>query len=248
MGELDVLMLRLDAPMVSFGAARIDKNGVVQALPGRAMLTGLVGNALGWEHRDAARLQSLQGRITYAVRQDVAGEALLDYHTVDLGQPFMLEGWTTRGAPEGREGGESKTGTLIRYQHYRADAVYTVALALREGEGPTLDDVEKALRSPERPLFFGRKCCLPSGRIVQGRARAASLREALRAFPCVTRGGARRETKADEKCTTWWPVREGTEIGRTIELTDDMDWSNQVHVGRRAMQEASVSYAKAVAS
>jgi len=29
-------------------------------------------------------------------------------------------------------------------------------------------------------------------------------------------------------------------IGRTIAFTDDMDWENQLHVGRRYVQEAWV--------
>ncbi len=35
-------------------------------------------------------------------------------------------------------------------------------------------------------------------------------------------------------------------MGRTIDLTDEMDWSNQVHVGRRSVQEATVEYSEAV--
>ena len=182
MSALDVLLLRFDAPMVSFGGARVDTNGVQQVIPGRAMLTGLLGNALGWEHREADRLGALQARLRYAVRQDHAGDAMIDYHTVDMGQPFMLEGWTTRGAPESRAGGESRTGTLIRLQHYRVDAEYSIALTVVGDGTPTVDELARALERPERPLFIGRKCCLPASPILRGRVRAASLRAALAPF------------------------------------------------------------------
>ena len=46
-----------------------------------------------------------------------------------------------------------------------------------------------------------------------------------------------------KKCLCWWPVTEGTEVGHTVHFTDDMDWSNQMHVGRRAVQEATVIFA-----
>lgn len=248
MSGLDVLLLRFDAPMLSFGGARVDKNGVQAVIPGRAMLTGLVGNALGYEHGEADRLGALQARLRYAVRQDHAGEGLLDYHTVDMGQPFMLEGWTTRAAPESRGGGESSTGTLIRLQHYRADAVYSVALTLRGDGAPTVDDVARALARPERPLFIGRKCCLPAAPILQGRVTAPTLRAALAGWslaPPRSRRGA-RDASEKRACLSWWPTGEGTEVGRTIDLTDEMDWSNQVHVGRRSVQEATVEYSEAV--
>ncbi len=197
MSGLDVLLLRFDAPMLSFGGARVDKNGVQAVIPGRAMLTGLVGNALGYEHGEFDKLGALQARLRYAVRQDHAGEGLLDYHTVDMGQPFMLEGWTTRAAPESRGGGESSTGTLIRLQHYRADAVYSVALTLRGDGAPTVDDVARALARPERPLFIGRKCCLPAAPILQGQGDGADAARGPRGVEPRAPGarGAARETR-----------------------------------------------------
>ena len=44
---VDALLLRLDAPLMSFGAPMVDSNGVIQEFPALSMLTGLLGNALG---------------------------------------------------------------------------------------------------------------------------------------------------------------------------------------------------------
>lgn len=234
---MDVLLLRLDAPLMSFGGEAVDAEGVTREFPGRAMLAGLVGNALGYDHREFERLQSLQGRLRYAVRQDRAGERVVDFQTIDLGQPCMAAGWTTRGYPEERGGDRDKDPrkqTHLRWRHFLAGASYTVALSLA-GEGePSLDDVERALRAPERPLFIGRKCCLPATPMVLGRVAAATLRGALSLAP-----SPKNASPGPRKA--WWPVDEGTDVGRTLALVDDMDWANQVHTGRRFMQEGIVT-------
>ena len=113
---MNVLLLRFDAPLVSFGAPMVDQNGVVQRFPTLSLLTGLIANALGWEHADAEKLASLQERIRYAARIDRQGEALVDYQTVDLGKDWMIgekAGWTTRGKILDRGGAMSVRCTGI---------------------------------------------------------------------------------------------------------------------------------------
>jgi CRISPR system Cascade subunit CasD len=232
---MEILILRFDAPLVSFGGVQVDQRGVTREFPGRSMLTGLVANALGYDHSAFEQLQRLQVRLRYAVRRDRAGTRLIDFQTVDLGQDFMREGWTTRGAPEGRGGGSAKAGTHIRYRHYLADALYTLAFTLDPAEEePSLDRVEAALREPERPLFLGRKCCLPATPLVVGRTSAISLGAAVRAAPPVP-----GRTDVQEALLAWWPVEEGDHAlgSREVPVTDERDWANQVHVGRRFFRE-----------
>ena len=40
------LVLRFDAPLMSFGGVMVDQHGVIDRFPGTAMLTGLLANAL----------------------------------------------------------------------------------------------------------------------------------------------------------------------------------------------------------
>lgn len=237
---MKILLLRLDAPLVSFGAPAIDQHGVVQAFPALSMLTGLCANALGWDHRDFEALDGLQERIRYAARCDRQGEALVDYHTVDLGQEWMIAekaGWTTRNRIAHRGGGSSE-GTHIRFRHYRADSLHTVALTL-EGEGrPTLDELTDALRQPTRPLFIGRKCCLPAAPILLGVVDGASLVAALAAAPRSPR------SEAGPMQAWWWEGDGATGANgesRIVPVTDERDWANQVHVGRRLMREGRVN-------
>ncbi len=235
---IDALVLRFDAPMMSFGGTLVDHVGVTMDFPGRSMLAGLLGNALGYQHQDFERLQRLQERLRLAVRCDRAGQRIIDYHTVLLGQPWMLEGWTTRGRPEGRLGGPARTGTHVRLRHYIADAVYTVALRLEPpDEAPTLEDLGAALQSPERPLFIGRKCCLPAAPILLGFRRAENLARAALLEPLT----ATRRHGAQESVRLWVDEGEGRSDGLPRVVADERDWANQLHVGSRYLRELAVS-------
>ena len=224
---------------MSYGAPAIDQNGVVQAFPALSMLTGLFANALGWEHRDVNQLETLQERLRYAARIDRRGEALVDYQTVGLGKDWMLPekaGWTTRGriAPRGGASGEA---THQRYRHYRADSIHTVALTLVGDEAPSSDDVAEALRKPARPLFIGRKCCLPAAPVLLDAVHGASLVSVLASIPRASRANP------GPLPACWWDGDDATTSSgdsRIVPVTDERDWRNRVHVGRRLMREGHV--------
>ncbi|MEQ8457569.1 MAG: type I-E CRISPR-associated protein Cas5/CasD [Sandaracinaceae bacterium] len=230
------LLLRLDAPLMSFGGVIVDQHGFTESFPTKSMLTGLCANALGYERRDAERHQDLQGRLEYAARQDREPERMEDYHTVDLGQPHLLDrSWTTRGAPEERRGGaEARRGTHIRYRHYLADGVYTVALTLRGADTtPTLDELAQALCVPARPLSLGRRPCVPSAPVLLGERQGPDLLAILGIEPLC-----RPRPERAHRARAWWPTRAGLRRGeREVEVCDERDWLNQVHVGRRTVYE-----------
>ena len=234
----DLLILRFDAPLIAFGGVLVDEHGVTRLFPARAMLAGMLGNALGYDHRDAERLQALQSRLRFAVRCDRPGQLWPDYQTVDLSQKFLARGWTTRGKLEERAGGSARTGTHIRFRSFIADAVYTLALTLAEtAEAPSIDDLEAALREPARPLFIGRKPCLPSAPILTARAAAPTLLQALETFPLA------RRADRGHLLAAWWPSDEdiGRPAARLIPITDDRDWRNQIHAGRRWIHEGTIN-------
>lgn len=225
---MDCLLLRLDAPLISFGGVVVDQINPVDRFPGRSLLTGLLGNALGWDHRDTDRLAELQDRLRHAARWDSVPERLIDYHTADLGQPFMQDtGWTTRGQREDRGSGAATSGTHQRYRHYWANACATVALTLAEPDrAPDLAALESALRLPARPLFLGRKTCMPAAPILLGRREAESLRAALAGEPLADIGPRRRP----ERIEACWPLDEAPAM-QVVEVTDQRDWRHNVHRG-----------------
>jgi CRISPR system Cascade subunit CasD len=227
-----MMCLHLDAPLMSFGGVQIDNKGPTEAWPARSMLTGMLGNALGWSHGDTARLQSLQDRLEHAVREDRPGQRLRDFQTVDLGQPHLVDaGWTRRGKPEKR-GGASGATTHIRERHYWAERVMTVVLHLSGNSAPGLDDLAGALRRPARPLFLGRKCCLPARPILAGFVEAETLASGALNAPWPA-GVA----KPPDGCVrVWFPTDVESTDGRTSIARDQRDWGSQLHAGRRLVR------------
>jgi CRISPR system Cascade subunit CasD len=224
---MDCLMLRLDAPLMSFGGVVIDQRNPTDRFPGRSLLTGLFANALGWMHSDQDRLDALQSSLLHAARWDTEPERVDDYQTVDLGQHFMQDtGWTTRGRREDRGKGDATSGTHQRYRHYWANGCVTVAATLVSAAPVSLDALEDALRAPARPLFIGRKPCLPAAPILLGRRQAESLRIALMAEPAADVG----IRTAPQRMQACWPASEGGGA-EEIEVFDLRDWRNNLHTG-----------------
>lgn len=247
---MDVLQLRFDGLLMSFGGVMVDHHGPTDRFPGLSLLTGLFANALGYRHSDTDALETLQSRVEFAARWDIEPEPIEDYHTVDLAQPKMIGyadikkksehgGWTARGMPEHRAGGDdARYGTHIRRRHYWADGVMTVAAALLRHEKPDTLDLETALKCPARPLFLGRKTCLPSGPILIGRVEGQDVLMALRMTPRFTRPGRAAVGTEMEAC---WPARLGAGDGaRTVTVYDRRDWRNQVHTGSRLRAEGRI--------
>jgi CRISPR system Cascade subunit CasD len=244
--DTEFLLLRLEAPLMAFGGPMVDYIGRTRSFPGQAQITGLLGNALGYRHQDSDALEALQRRLLFAAALIRPGEPLRDYHTVDLGQPHLAgTGWTTRGAVEER-GGASGEATHIRHRWYLADALVLVALTLAPDDlAPRLDDLAAALDRPARPLFIGRKPCLPTAPIRLGQVRAPDAMTALReakvllaqSFPAGKIGGHRGEARirveVDARLARDAMVEQQEETDR---LVDRRDWRNQMHTGQRAVR------------
>lgn len=234
------LILRLDAPMVSFGSAIVDQHGFTGFFPGIGLLTGLIGNSLGWHHCDFSRLQKLQGRIDFAARWDVRPTQIIDYHTVDLGSLKMGKpGWTTRGEAEHRAGGVSaKYGIHQRYRHYLIDGLMTVALGLLTEESPDLNEIREAIKKPARPLFLGRKICLPARPLLDPLnpvMEGTDLKIILEEIPVWNRTGT-VEKMPGKRWACWTP--KGAIEGRLV--FDLRDWHNQMPAGSRWRTEGMI--------
>lgn len=235
---MDALILRLDSPLMSFGGVMVDHHNVTDRFPGLSLFAGLFANALGLSHGDGDKIGALQDRLIVASRWDIEPEKIVDYHTVDLGQPKMVEpGWTTRGAPEHRDGGDAKKGTHIRYRYYWANGILTTVIALADDAAPDLATIESALRAPARPLFLGRKTCLPNAPILVGRATGDDVLAVLKAVPRAQCEVRKARSQTMPAC---WPAEVGARDDQLKAVYDQRDWKNQWHSGRRIMAEGLI--------
>jgi CRISPR system Cascade subunit CasD len=224
------LLIRLQAPLIAFGGETIDNYGVIRDFPALSMVAGLMANALGWDRGDDALHNRLQERMVMGARLDADGERLVDFQTAQL--QANDKGWTTRGVPEERAGGAGTySGPHLRYRHYHADMNVLVALRLQSAdESPTLGEVADALDKPVRPLFVGRKNCLPTGRLVAGWVEADNVLSALQLA----------EPALSHNVRAQWPDGEGRLPGqqdRVLDVCDERNWTSGVHGGWRPVRE-----------
>ena len=161
---------------------------------------------------------------------------MADFQTAQLGAGD--KGWTTRGQPEGRAGGPNTYGAPhLRYRDYFADMRVTVALRLEPaGDEPMLDYLADALQEPKRPLFIGRKPCLPTTSLFREFGEGDTALVALLATAIDDPDSGQDSVKL------LWPNGEGANgvtANRTYMLTDQRNWSSGLHGGGRQVCEGT---------
>lgn len=233
------LMLQFEAPLMAFGGVLIDNYGRTRDFPAASMLTGLLANALGWQRQDRKEHQELQNRLVFAagIVRESDGGVLQDTQNARLHQKDQA--WTTSGVPQGRETSPSYKGVdsetpqrgkyLLqrRYRDYLADARILVALRLvPPAVSPTLEQLCRALLTPARPLFLGRKACAPSRPLLP--AESARWIEADSAYDALC-----LSEEIDETCRALWPETDGPEGERRLAICDERDWLAGLHGGTR---------------
>jgi CRISPR system Cascade subunit CasD len=227
MAEPRWLHLLLEGPLMAFGGVRIDQFNPTRDFPAASMLTGLIGNALGWQRANWAAHQALQDRLEFAARteHESAGGLLVDMQNAKLEKGDR--GWTSWGQPEGRDGA-SYGAPHRRERHYHMDAAIRIVLRLTPADtAPRIEQIADAFDRPARPLFIGRKPCLPTGRLMQGWITATDAHAALLAAAPVER-----------RMRALWPAGsgpgEGPAVDRLVQLADLRNWRTGLHAGGRA--------------
>lgn len=226
------LMLRLDGPLQSWGGVAMDPLRPTRSFPTRSALAGLAGSALGWTYRDGQRTTALQDAMDYAVRQERAPRMLLDYQTADLDR-IGSAGWTRWGV-EKRGGGTAAAGTQILKKSYLAGGAFLVALGLAATAPVSIAEVAQALRMPARPLYLGRKGCLPASPILVGEQEAASAFEAVAGWP----GGDPGDRVSDQPVERvfWYDDGAGPDEGEPQRVWDRRDFVADRFGGERVVR------------
>ncbi|MFM9939448.1 MAG: type I-E CRISPR-associated protein Cas5/CasD [Hyphomicrobiaceae bacterium] len=250
------LVMRLEAPLVAFGGVAIDHIGVTWDFPALSAMTGLFANALGYDRTERQAHQELQDRLVFAARRErepIIG-VLRDMQNVQ-GLGDEKRGWTTRGEPEERAGG-SLDSIHRRQRDYHPDAAVVVVATLKDSVAtPSLDDLADALDRPARPLFIGRKPCLPAfplrHRFADGSSfiEAETAHAALGALADITASQSPRTQRDAVRLRALWPADEGPTSGalvdRAIAVADRRNWISGLHGGTRAVIEGRIALSEA---
>ena len=172
------LLLRLAAPLQSWGADSKFETRKTNREPTKSGVIGLLAAALGLRRDDAAGIARLNG-LHFAVRADREGSLLVDFHTANR--------------EEDRKKGKAP---YVTYRHYLQDAVFLVGL--ESEDTALLQELETALKHPVYPLYLGRRSCPPTLPLCLG-IRAGELLDTLRAEPLLVkqRNGAPLRIVAD---------------------------------------------------
>jgi len=215
------LHLRLTAPLLAFGGVSIDHVGPTRDFPSASALTGLFANALGWRREQTALHQALQDRLVFGALIVAQGRLLTDIQNAKL--EANDRGWTTWGRPEERAGA-TYDSPHRRRRDYLADHECRVVLHLVPGDDPDLETLAAALDRPARPLFIGRKHCLPSAPILGGWVEAVDAHAALLALSLPGRA--------------LWPIDRDT---AGSDLADLRNWTTGLHGGSRRVCEGMLT-------
>lgn len=228
----DWLILDLSAPLMAFGGVAIDQVGPTRDFPALSMVAGLFGNALGWNWSDRAAHQALQDRIIMASAIAREGRRLTDSQNAQLSK--QDRGWTTRGKVEERAGA-SYAAPHRRLRDYHADCDVVIVVRLEPAlEDPDLAALEAALQRPARPLFFGRKPCLPGRPILRPARIAADTAFAALRSVAETVDSTLPQLPADARAQ--WTPGQGPE-GNALALADIRVWASGMHGGTRRVIE-----------
>jgi len=231
------LHMELAAPLVSFGGESIDAQRVTREFPSLSMFTGLIANALGWSRQMREEHQALQNRIVFGVARKclTPSDRMMDYQTAKLEKGEKV--WSTTGVPIGRAGGlASYVGSYQQWKEYLSDIEHSVVLRLDpQDKQPNLEEVAKAIQKPARPLFIGRKSCLPSRPLYEGIVKSPSAFLALQSILS--------EEKQDFRVI--WSGREGSEGSYTkFDISDERNWRTGLHGGSRIVYEGRIEGTK----
>jgi CRISPR system Cascade subunit CasD len=178
-----IFTITLAAPLMALQGPRIDNRPQAVPIPTRAMITGMIGAALGIGRDEPWTLQAIQDGMRIAVVVHQRGTDMIDYQTADLAKPYLRGPmWTGGLGVLHREGGDVE-GTRQQRRPYRCDARMTVLVHLAAGAPFGAEAILAALRRPAYPIGIGRQSCPPAEPLAGALLDAMTLEDAIAQVP-----------------------------------------------------------------
>lgn len=150
MTQANTVFLRLEGVLQAWGDTSKFVIRRTMDAPTKSGVLGLLCSAMGLSRHAARERLPKLNRLAMGVRIDRHGTRWWDYHTVGAGIGVTTAGG---GLKIGTE------GTVVTRREYLADASFLVAL---QGDAELVYDIATVIRLPKRPVFLGRRSCLPS--------------------------------------------------------------------------------------
>lgn len=150
------LLLRLAAPMQSWGMDSKFEIRKTNREPTKSGVIGMIAAAFGFSRDDDDEISKFNS-LKFGVRVDQEGKLLSDYQIVKKEE-------------------KSKSINYVTWRYYLADAIFLVGLE-SENTG-LLYEISEALKTPVFPLFLGRRSCPATLPICLG-IREENLEQAL---------------------------------------------------------------------
>lgn len=173
------LIFRLYGVMASWGNIAVGGVRPSHRCPSKSAIMGLLAAALGIKVEEEDHLQELQNSLGFAVRLDIEGQLLIDYHTAQMPSQQQLKNrlhYTRR-----QELMPSSLETVLSDREYYCDACYTIVLWQRN-KNLNLFDLKNKLKKPSFILYLGRKSCPVSLPILPYLCETGTIEEALDYF------------------------------------------------------------------
>ena len=139
---LYTLLLRLSAPLQSWGSESVYDNRETDYMPTKSGVIGMAAAALGRKRGDP--LDDLAD-LRFGVRVDHQGVRLDDFHITQMGE---------------------KLNANLSNRVYLGDAIFLVGLSC--GNREFINGLENALTHPKFSVFLGRRSCPPTQPLVLG--------------------------------------------------------------------------------
>lgn len=138
--SMSTLLLRISAPLQSWGSKSKFDIRDTDYYPTKSGIVGMIAAALGRSRTDS--LEDLT-QCNYGVRIDYQGTMLSDFQVTEMSD-YLGKGFNSN----------------ISHRNYLSDAIFLVGLEYRNER--FIKEIADALGHPKYPLFLGRRSCPPT--------------------------------------------------------------------------------------
>lgn len=163
------VFINVYAPLMSFGNRTSTDYRPSDLVPTKSSMGGLICASMGIKRKERTRLQEVHDGFLLATKVINPGAKLTDFQTIQAVKKSD-DDQIIRSRKQELE--ELDISPIITHKEYVEDAVFVVAIRpISDKVNPK--DLVESLQKPHFPIYFGRRCCVPSGplhpRIVEAR-------------------------------------------------------------------------------